>query len=105
MITLEGIQEAHSRVVYSCIYQPVYLRQRERVFQARFVQVCKVYADSPLPCLLSYHHCICQPLGVKDFFDSLCLFQLHHFIPNSVGILFQRALGWLLLGNRRWVNV
>ena len=105
MITLEGIQEAHSKVAYSCVYQSVYSRHWERVFWARLVQVCEVYADSPFPGFLFYHYCICQPLGVKDFFDSPYLFQLRHFILNSVGMLFRWALGWLLFGNKGWVNV
>ena len=88
MITLEGIQEAHSRVAYSCVYQLVYPRHWERVFQARLVQVYEIYADSPFTSLLFYHHYICQPLEVKDFFDSPCLLQFCHFVLNSVGMLF-----------------
>ena len=88
MITLKGIQEAHSRVAYSCIHQLVYLRHWERVFWTRLVQVCEVYANSLLPTLLLYHNSIGQPLGVEDLFDSPYSFELHHFIPNSVGMLF-----------------
>ena len=87
MISLKGIQEAHPGMACGCVYQLIYLRHREQIFWAGFIQIYEVYTNSPFPALLLYHYSIGQPLGIKNFLDSSCFFELHHLVPNSVGML------------------
>ena len=56
MESLEGVQETHPRMAYRYVHQLVYPRKKEKIFRTSFVQVCEVYAHSPLSVLLFYYH-------------------------------------------------
>ena len=84
-------------MAYGRIYQLIYLRYREWIFWAGFIQIREVYTDSPFSALFLYHYSIGQPLRLENFLDSPCFFNLHHLVPNSVSILLRQALRWLLL--------
>ena len=75
-------------MVYCCIYQLVYLRQRERIFWIGFVQVCEIYTHSPFSIFLFYHHGVGQPFGVEHFLNSPCLLKLPHLVSNSIRMIF-----------------
>ena len=105
MVSLENIQEAHSGVAYSCVYQLIYLWHRERIFWAGFIQISEVYTNSPFSALLLYHYSVSQPFWIKKFLDCLHFFKLHHLDLNSVGMLFRRASRGLFLGGDGWVNI
>ena len=87
------------------VYQLIYPGHKKWIFWASFIQIREVYTDSPLSALLLHHYSVCQPLRVKNFFDSPCFLKLHHLIPNNVGMLLRRTPGWLLLRSNGWVNV
>ena len=70
MVVLKGIQETRSRMSYRGVHQFVNSKNGEGVFWAGFVQVRKIHAHLPLSIFLFNHHCVSQPLGVRDFFDS-----------------------------------
>ena len=62
------------------------------IFWAGFVQICEVYAHSPLSTLLFYYYGIGQPLGIKNLLHSPSLFELHYLILDSIRMI----LGWAL---------
>ena len=62
MVSLESIQEAHSGVACSCIHQLTYLRHREQIFWAGFIQISEIYTNLPFSALLLYHYSVSQPL-------------------------------------------
>ena len=105
MVSLESIQEAHSGVACGCIYQLIYLRHQEQIFWASFIQISEVYTNSPFSALLLYHYSVSQPLRIKNFLDCSRFLKLHRLVPNSVGMLFQRAPRGLFLRGDGWVNV
>ena len=92
-------------MAHGCIYQLIYLRHKEMIFWASFIQICEVYTDSPLSVLLLYHHSIGQPFRVKNLLNSPCLLKLHHLVPNSISVLLGWVLRWLLFGSNGWVNI
>ena len=59
MITLESIQETHLRMADSSVYQLIYLRHREWIFRAGFIQIREINAHTPLPTLLLYYYRVC----------------------------------------------
>ena len=89
MLSLESIEEAHPRMAYHCIDQLIYLRQRERIFQTGFIQICEVYTHPPLAVLLFYHHGVGQPLWIKNLLDSLCSLQFSYLFFNSFIMIFR----------------
>ena len=89
VISLEGIQETHPRMTYGCIHQLVYLRHGKWILGASLIEVREVHAHLPLSSLLFYHHRIGQLLRIKNFLDSLSLFELGHFTPNRLGVLLR----------------
>ena len=98
MISLEGIQKAHSRMAYRCIHQLVYLSHREWVFRTSPVEICKVHTHPPFSCLLFHYHGIHQPLRVKYLFYSPCLFKFGYFTLDSLYMFLRGRRGGCLLG-------
>ena len=95
VISLKGIQKAHLKMAYRCIYQLVYSRHRERVFRTSPVKICKVHTHSPFFCLLFHYHGIRQSLRVKHLFNSPCLLKFGHFTLDSFYMFLGRASRWL----------
>ena len=89
MVPLEGIQKAHLMMTYSDIHQLIYLRHRERILGASFIQICEVYTYPPLPILLFHYHRIGQPFRVKHLFNSLGQIKFDHFVLNSIKMVLK----------------
>ena len=69
MVPLKGIQETHPRMSHRGVHQLVNSKNREGVFWAGFVQVCKIHTHSPLLVFLLNHYRVSQPLRVNDFLN------------------------------------
>ena len=74
-------------MTYHRIYQLIYPRHRERVFETSLIEICKVDTHVPLPRFLLHHHCISQPLRIKHLFDSPCLLEFCYLIFDSFCML------------------
>ena len=89
MVPLEGIQKAHPMMTYSDIHQLIYLRHRERILGASFVQICEIYTYSPFFTFLLYYHRVGQPVRVKHLLHSPSLLKFDHLILDNIRMLFR----------------
>ena len=56
----------------------------ERVLETGIIKIGEVYTHSPLARFLFNNHCVDQPLGIENFFDSLSLFKLVNFFFDCI---------------------
>ena len=89
MVSLESVQEAHSGMAYSRVYQLIYPGHREQIFWAGFIQISEVYTNSQLSAFLLYHYSVSQPLRIENFLNCSRFFKFYHLVPNSVGMLLR----------------
>ena len=89
VVPLKGVQKAHPKMAYSGIHQLIYLRHKERILGASFIQVCEVYTYPPLHILLFHYHHIGQPFRVEHFLNSPSLLKFVHFLIDSIRMLFR----------------
>ena len=90
MITLESIQETHSRMADSSVYQLIYLRHKEWILRTSLIQICEINVHSLLPTLFLYYYCVCQPFRTEDLLDSPSLLEFRYFLSDCFCMLF----GW-----------
>ena len=88
-----------------CTHQLVYLRHGKRILGTSLIEIREVHAHSPLSYLLLYHHCIGQPLRIKNYFDSPSLPELGHLTSDSFSVLFLWSSRWLSFGNNGRIHV
>ena len=63
IVTRIGIHEAQHFVACGCVYQLIYLGQRETVLGTGLIKILEIHTHYPLPTVLLYQHHIRQPLG------------------------------------------
>ena len=105
MISLKGIQKAHSRMTYRRIYQLIYPRHRERFFRTSTIEICKVHTHAPLSYFLFPHYSVSQSLTIKHLSNSLCLLKFGYFTLNSLYMFLGRASRWLPFWSNGWTEI
>ena len=82
------------------VYQLIDFGHEEWILKASFIQICEINTYSPLPTFFLDHYSVCQPFGIEDLLDSLCLLEFRHFLTDCFYMLFRWPTRELLLGSR-----